>query len=286
MDQDHDSKKGNLFLCATPIGNLEDITLRVLRVLKEVPLIAAEDTRHTRKLLNHFEISTPLTSYHHHNRLGKGQELIAFMESGGDLALVSDAGMPGISDPGYELVRDALEAGIGVIPLPGPSAAVTALVVSGLPTERYIFDGFFPRQTKEQRLAMERLGMEKRTCVFYEAPHRLLGTLEQLTELFPDRMMAVAREVTKKFEEVIRGTTSEVLQHFRQHPPRGEITLVISGVIGQSLNMTVLEPSELAAEVERLVQKGLDKKAAIKSVAVGQGVPKRDVYRAVLDLNG
>ncbi|MHB1126076.1 MAG: 16S rRNA (cytidine(1402)-2'-O)-methyltransferase [Bacillota bacterium] len=285
MEQAVNAKKGNLYLCATPIGNLEDITLRVLRVLKEVPLIAAEDTRHTRKLLNHFEIHTPLTSYHHHNRYSKGKELIAFMEGGDDLALVSDAGMPGISDPGYELVRDALEVGIRVIPLPGPSAAITALVVSGLPTERYAFEGFFPRQSKERRVTLERLRAEERTCVFYEAPHRLLETLEHINNIFPDRNVAVIREATKKFEEVIRGTPAIVLGHFRQKPPRGEITMVISGFSGRSPDVTVQAPAELAAEVDLLVQKGLDKKEAIKRVAVAQGIPKRDVYRAVIEKN-
>lgn len=223
------SARGKLYVCATPIGNLEDITLRALRVLKEADLVAAEDTRHTRGLLAHFDIHTPLTSYHEHNELAKGRELIAKLREGLDVALVSESGMPAISDPGFRLVRSAIEESIPVEVLPGPSAALTALVVSGLPTDRFVFEGFLsPKAGKRDRRLAE-LASEPRTIILYESPHRIERTLRAIYERLGDRRIVLARELTKKFEEVRRGTVGEILESVKTRPPKGEIVLVIEG---------------------------------------------------------
>lgn len=277
-------QRGTLYLCATPIGNLEDITLRALRVLREVDLIAAEDTRHTRKLLSHYNIHTPLTSYHEHNRQKKGEYLLNLLAAGKRIALVSDAGMPGISDPGTELVMLALENNLRVVPVPGPSAGITALVVSGLPTGAFVFEGFLPAARKARRDKLATLSREPRTLIFYEAPHRLTATLADFREIIGNRLMVAARELTKQHEEVVRGTVVEVLEHFRGKEPRGEFCLVLAGATGEWLETTEtiqvsLEPAEHVAWLEA---EGAGRKEAIREVARIHGLPRREVYRAVV----
>jgi len=277
---------GTLYLVGTPIGNLEDISMRALRILREVSVIAAEDTRQTRKLLSHFDIHTPLVSYHEHNQRTAGPALIARLAAGEDVALVTDAGMPAISDPGENLVRQAVAAGIRVVPVPGPTAFVAALVVSGLPTDRFVFEGFLPTKKKDREAALARLKQEQRTWILYEAPHRLLETLEDLDRTLGERPMAVARELTKVHEEVLRGTPRQLLQHFRNHPPRGEFVLV-----GQGASVDAAQPheetkpaaqEELARAVAELEARGMDRKAAMKEVAARFGVTRREVYEAVV----
>jgi len=277
-------QKGTLYLCATPIGNLEDITLRALRVLREADLIAAEDTRHTRKLLSHYDIHTPLTSYHKHNRKKKGEYILDLLASGKQIALVSDAGMPGISDPGTELVASALEKNFAVVPVPGPSAGITALVVSGLPTGTFAFEGYLPATPKARRDKLAALLHEPRTLIFFEAPHRLSATLADLHEIIGNRKMAAARELTKRHEEVVRGTVAEVLEHFRGKVPRGEFCLVLAGAAGERLPLaeTVRITMGPAEHVARLEAEGAGHKEAIREVARMHGLPKREVYRAVV----
>lgn len=279
-----DEAKGTLYLCATPIGNLEDITLRALRILREVDLIAAEDTRHTRKLLSHFEIHTPLTSYHRHNCKKKGEHLLSLVLSGKNIALVSDAGMPGVSDPGSELVAEAVENGCRVIPVPGPSAAVTALVVSGLPTDTFVFAGFLPTAKKARGEKLKELSRQRWTMVFYEAPHRIKETLLVLLKAFGSRPAAAARELTKLHEEIIRGTLEELIEHFNSVEPRGEFTLVVAGAPEEA------QPQEAswlhigaAAHVFMLEEEGMDRKKAVSEVARLRGLPKKDVYRSVVE---
>jgi 16S rRNA (cytidine1402-2'-O)-methyltransferase len=274
---------GVLYVVATPIGNLEDITLRALQVLKEVDLIAAEDTRRTRKLLARYDIHAPVTSYHQHNRTTKGRKLLEVLEKGGRVALVADAGLPGISDPGAELVAQAHSRGIAVRCVPGPSAAVAALAVAGFPAHRFAFEGFLPAGASGRRRRLEQLAHEERTLVFFEAPHRLVETLVALREVFGDRPVAVVRELTKQHEEVVRGTAGEVLEHFTRHPPLGEITLVVAGnpQKGRARSGTVDGPT-LAAEVGRLVAAGWKRTEAIREVARARGVSRRQVYAALL----
>ena len=279
-----DEGKGRLYLCATPIGNLEDITLRALRVLREVDIIAAEDTRHTRKLLSHYDIHTPLTSYHDHNMRKKGGEILDQLLSGKQVALVSDAGLPGISDPGAELVRQVVERGIVVVPIPGPSASLTALVASGLPTGSFVFEGFLPAPGKQRRKVLAALKEEHRTMIFYEAPHRVLSTLADMLAVFGDRPMAAARELTKRFEEVIRENISGVLGFFRDHEPRGEFTLVVGGRTvkeggAEGDAREALSPAEMVAFLEA---GGLARPEAIREAARRLGQPKRAVYREVV----
>jgi len=277
-------QKGTLYLCATPIGNLEDITLRALRVLREADLIAAEDTRHTRKLLSHYDIHTPMTSYHEHNRKKKGEYLLELLASGKQIALVSDAGMPGISDPGAELVASALENNFAVVPVPGPSAGITALVVSGLPTGTFAFEGYLPAASKARRDKLAALLHEPRTLIFFEAPHRLPATLGDIHEIIGNRRMAAARELTKRHEQVVRGTVAEVLEYFRVNVPRGEFCLILAGAAGERLPLAetlriFLEPAE---HVARLEAEGAGLKEAIREVARMHGLPRREVYRAVV----
>ncbi|MGE5577108.1 MAG: 16S rRNA (cytidine(1402)-2'-O)-methyltransferase [Syntrophothermus sp.] len=286
---------GVLYVCATPIGNLEDITLRVLRILKEVDLVAAEDTRHTRKLLNHYSISTPLTSFHEHNKIQKTPELLALLQGGRAIALVSDAGTPGISDPGLELIQAAIGARVPVVPLPGPSAALTALVVSGLPAGRFVFEGFLPRGKKKRQETLQSLVGEARTMIFYEAPHRLLATLADLQEIFGARPLAVARELTKQYEEVFRGTAGEALARFHKAPPRGEFCLVVAGKESRegqdgqdgrdSGGSRDKDWEHLTVEehVADLVAKGSSRKEAVKEVARLRGLPKNQVYQAAIE---
>jgi len=271
--------KGRLFLCATPIGNLKDITLRVLETLHEVDLIACEDTRQTLKLLTHFSIVKPLTSYFEHNKKYKGEKIIAKLLEGKDVALVSDAGMPGVSDPGQDLVEECIDNGIEVIALPGPVAAITGLVLSGLSTQRFCFEGFVPRVKAEKRAFFKKLASEERTLIFYEAPHRFLGTLEIMGEVFGDRQMAACRELTKKFEEVVRGSILDVFEHFTQKGIKGEFTLVVAGAepIKEEKGM-----DWALAKVAELQSKGMTAKEAVKEAAKEADISKRELYDQVM----
>ncbi|MFZ5814154.1 MAG: 16S rRNA (cytidine(1402)-2'-O)-methyltransferase [Bacillota bacterium] len=279
---------GTLYIVGTPIGNLEDMTPRAIRILREVAVIACEDTRETRKLLHHFDIHTPTVSYHEHNKQAAGPALLRRLEAGEDIALVTDAGMPGISDPGEELVRLAVTAGLPVVPVPGPTAFVPALVASGLPTGKFVFEGFLPTKNRDRREALERLKGERRTFILYEAPHRLMETLADLRDALGDRPMAAAREITKLHEEFVRGTPAQLLDHFTAKPPRGEFVLVVQGAPAEAeaIDPAALTPEALAAAVAELEQRGLDRKAAMKEVAQRLGLSKRDVYQALLELKG
>lgn len=225
-----EKNKGTLYIVGTPIGNLEDVSFRVLDILRKVNLIAAEDTRHTRKLLSHYNIHTPLTSFYEHNEEKKTPQLIEKLKNGNSIALVSNAGIPSISDPGYHLIRTVIEENIKVVPIPGPCALILALIVSGMPTDRFVFEGFLGRTKKERMKKLKELSKEKRTIIIYEAPHRISKVLSEIKEILGDRQIAVARELTKKFEEVIRGKISDVEMIFEKKKPRGELTIVIEGL--------------------------------------------------------
>jgi 16S rRNA (cytidine1402-2'-O)-methyltransferase len=271
---------GTLYLIATPIGNLEDITLRAVRLLGEVSLIAAEDTRHTRKLLEHYQIKTQLTSYFEHNKLQKVETILSALENG-DVALVSDAGTPALNDPGFELVRAALAAGYPVSPVPGPSAPVAALVASGLPTDAFLYLGYLPRKTAERRRWLEQVTDLPYTLVFLEAPHRLLASLKDLRSVLGNRPAAITRELTKRFEEIRRGTLEEVLDYFNNQPPRGEFTLVIGGRHAE------LEDWD-EAKLRQAVRQGLAASEAPAQLAARltqlSGWPRRKIYELVLEL--
>lgn len=272
---------GTLYLCATPIGNLEDITLRVLHTLEEVDLIACEDTRKTLHLLNHFGITKPVTSYYEHNKTYKGDQIIRALLDGQNVALVSDAGMPGISDPGYDLARQCLENGIPYTVLPGACAAVTGLVLSGLSTDHFVFEGFLSRQKNDRLARLQALAAEERTMIFYEAPHRLLATLAAMQSVFgDDRQMAAARELTKKFEEVCRGTIAEVIAHFEAQGIKGEFVLIVSGAEPQAPETHDLDWA--AKRSQALEEDGLSSKDAIKQAASEAGLSKRDVYNFIM----
>lgn len=282
-------EKGTLYLCATPIGNLEDITLRVLRVLREADLIAAEDTRHTRKLLSHYDLHTPLTSYHRYNYKKKGGYLLDALSSGKNIALVSDAGMPGVSDPGAELVAAALEKGLKVMPVPGPSASIAALVVSGLSADAFVFTGFLPVAKKLRQERLNELRAQRDTLIFYEAPHRLGKTLSCLVETLGNRPAAAARELTKKHEEVVRGSLTELAEHFKENEPRGEFTLVVAGAASVDAPQKKEPPWQglgLVFHVAELEAEGIPKKEAIREVARLRGLSRREVYRAVVENKG
>ena len=277
---------GCLYLVATPIGNLEDITLRALRVLKEVDQVACEDTRHTLKLLNHFDIHKTLVSYHEHNELTRAPELVLAMEEGANIALVSDAGMPLVSDPGHRLVTLAIRHRIPVVPIPGPSALLTALSASGLPNEEFLFLGFLPARSGERQRAMERLRIEDRTLIFYEAPHRIADTIADAVAILGDRPACLAREVTKVHEEFRRGRLTELFQSLEEHPAKGEITLVIGPADKSAPGVNVDTAQSLAARVDELMhQAKLDRKEALKLAAKERGMSKRDAYRQLLDEN-
>lgn len=278
---DDNATTGILYICATPIGNLEDITLRARRILQEVDLIAAEDTRHTRKLLSFYDIHTSLTSYHEHNKWEKGPKLISELCAGKNIALVSDAGTPGISDPGQDLVELAVEAGIAVVPIPGASAVVSALVISGLPTDRFCFEGFLPRTKKERHAVIQQWVAEQRTIVFYESPYRLVKTLEELSALFGERNIAVTRELTKTHEQAVRGKLLEVLQYFKVNSPKGEIVVIIRGN-NEIKEAPLPGPTDICECVNKLVLQGHNKKDAIKEAARLLGVSKREVYDTIL----
>lgn len=275
---------GRLFLCATPIGNLEDMTYRAVRTLKEVALIAAEDTRHTRKLLSHFDIHTPLVSYHEHNKEQRGPELVERLLNGEDIAVVSDAGMPGISDPGVDLARLAIEQGILVIPVPGANAALSALVCSGLDTTAFTFLGFLPKTKKKRQELLSRWAEHSCTMVFYESPHRLLSTLTELQANLGRRRAVAARELTKKFEEFVRGDLQSLSEYFTQQSPRGEFTLVVEGYTDSGKMESRQENLSPVSYVEQLIKAGSNKKDAIRLVASELGLPKREVYQAVIEL--
>ncbi len=281
-----DIKAGKLFLCATPIGNLDDITLRVLETLKRADLIAAEDTRHTLKLLNHFGIKTPMTSYHEFNRIDKARYLVEQLRQGVNIALVTDAGTPGISDPGEELVRQCYEAGIEVTSLPGPAACITALTLSGLPTRRFCFEAFLPADKRERQWIIEELKSETRTIVVYEAPHHLVRTLEELSEaLGAQRRIAICRELTKKYEEAYRTTFAGALERYETEEPKGECVIVIEGrSIGELKEERQRSWDEMSLEehMDIYVNQGIDRKEAMKLVARDRGMKKREVYRALL----
>lgn len=276
---------GSLYLCATPIGNLEDITLRVLRTLKEVDLIAAEDTRNSIKLLNHFEIKTKMTSYHEYNKVEKAVYLVEKMKQGMNVALITDAGTPGISDPGEELVLQCYEAGVPVTSLPGACACITALTMSGLSTRRFAFEAFLPYDKKERAEILESLKNETRTIIIYEAPHHLKKTLKECREYLGNRRMTVCKELTKKHEKKMRAFLDEVIAFYDENEPRGEYVLVFEGKSRQEIKEEEQESwAKLSIEehMEVYEAKGLDRKAAMKAVAKDRGISKRDVYQALL----
>lgn len=281
------ANKSTLYICPTPIGNLDDITIRVLNILKEVDLIAAEDTRHTIKLLNHFNIKKPLTSYHEHNKKEKGRVLIDKLLNGENIALVSDAGMPGISDPGEDLIRQAIENDINVVGLPGATASILALVVSGLPTDKFVFEGFLSSKKKERKESLTELKREKRTIILYESPHRLKALLKDIVEVLGDREIAVVRELTKKYEEVFRGTVSEAIKKINKEGVRGEFVVVIKGAENDQIKD---EEKELWLDISikehiiLYINKGFSKKEAIKKVSVERGIPKREVYKEAIEI--
>ncbi len=270
-----------LFLVSTPIGNLEDITLRALSVLKSVDLIACEDTRHTRRLLDHFGISKPTISYHEHNEQARAQELVQRLASGESIAIVTDAGTPGISDPAYRIVLAAIEHGIAVVPIPGAVALVAGLVASGLPTDSFLFAGFLPVKKMARRTKLEELKAERATLVFYEAPHRIRETLADTLEVLGDRHASLARELTKLHEQFIRGKLSELVAHFDAHQPRGEMTLVIAG--SGNDNLPTVETGSVSEQVERLVSDGLSRNDAIRQAAKSRGLTKREAYQLMLE---
>jgi 16S rRNA (cytidine1402-2'-O)-methyltransferase len=270
---------GALYIVATPIGNLEDLTLRALRILKEVDLIAAEDTRHSRKLLDHYGIQTPLTSYHEHNEQAKARHLVERMQRGESIALISDAGTPVISDPGHRLVQEAIRSGISVSPIPGPSALMAALSASGLSVERFSFEGFLPAKRKERREKLQSLRAEMRTMIFYEAPHRARESLADIGEILGDRKMVLAREITKVHEEFLRGSAVDLSAQLADREWRGELTLVIAGA-----SAVPAAPESIMAEIRGLKNGGMRVKEIAALIGEKYSVKKRDVYRMILDL--
>lgn len=278
--------QGKLYLCATPIGNLEDMTFRAVRTLREADLIAAEDTRNSIKLLNHFDIKTPMTSYHEYNRIEKARYLVEQMRKGKNVALITDAGTPGISDPGEDLVRLAHEAGIEVTSLPGACACVTALTLSGLPTRRFCFEAFLPQDKKERQTILEELKTETRTVILYEAPHRLARTLEELLENLGDRRITLCRELTKKHETVFLSTLSGALEYYRSQEPKGECVIVMEGRSREEMReeeRRSWEEMDIREHMDLYLSRGMDQKAAMKAVAKDRRIGKRDVYRMVLE---
>lgn len=276
---------GKLYLCATPIGNLEDITYRVLRILKEADLIAAEDTRNSIKLLNHFDIKTPMTSYHEYNKIDKAYQLVEKLREGKNIALITDAGTPGISDPGEDLVRICYEEGIEVTSLPGPAACITALTMSGLPTRRFAFEAFLPREKKERADVLNQLKGETRTMIIYEAPHHLVKTLEELYDALGNRKLSICRELTKRYEEKMLTTISESLSFYQENEPRGEYVLVVEGKSFEEIKKEEQQNWESMSMEEHMAVyegKGIERKEAMKLVAKDRGISKRDVYQALL----
>lgn len=281
-DRDMDANAGTLYIVGTPIGNLEDMTVRAVRILQTVDLIAAEDTRHTGKLLHHFQIKTPQISYHEHNRMIRVPELVAKLQQGLAIALVSDAGMPGISDPGYELVKACAEGGFTVVPIPGASAVIAALSASGLPSDRFIFEGFLPAKSQARRTHLESLQSESRTIVFYESPHRLRATLQDLADVLGgDRKITLARELTKLHEEFWRGTTAEAIELHTKREPQGEYTIVVAGA---EVVKVVLSESALRSELQSLLDQGISRSDASRQLAQQTSLPRRQIYQLALSL--
>jgi 16S rRNA (cytidine1402-2'-O)-methyltransferase len=275
------SSSGTLYIVATPIGNLEDMSFRAVRILQTVDWIAAEDTRHTGKLLHHFQIATPQISYHEHNRTSRIPELLERLRQGKSIALVTDAGMPGISDPGYELVKACADAEILIVPIPGASAAIAALTVSGLPMDRFVFEGFLPAKSQARRAYLEGLQTETRTLIFYESPHRLRQMLSDLVLLGNDREIVLARELTKLHEEIWRGTIAEAILRYRDREPQGEFTLVVAGAIQ---TQPVLSEAALMAELDRLIRQGLSRSQASRQLAEQTSLPRRQIYQLALTI--
>lgn len=274
--------EGKLYLVPTPIGNLKDITLRSLEVLENADVIAAEDTRQTIKLLNHFNLKKTLISYHMHNEHGKSDEILDRLRSGQKIALVSDAGMPGISDPGSVIVKKCIEEGLKFEVLPGATAFATALIYSGLDTSAFTFRGFIPRDTKSRKVIVEELKNQKETLIFYEAPHRLLSTLSFLKESFGDRNISACRELTKLHEEIVRGKLSEVIEHFKENNPRGEFVLVLEGLTDEEIEKekrATFEELSIEEHIIKYIEDGMSKKDAIKMVAKDRKVPKNEIYK-------
>ena len=277
---------GKLYLCATPIGNLEDITFRVVRILKEADLIAAEDTRNSLRLLNHFEIKTPMTSYHEYNKIEKGHQLVEKMLGGLTVALITDAGTPGISDPGEELVKMCLEAGIPVSSVPGPAACITALTMSGLSTRRFAFEAFLPSDKKEKQAVLEELKTETRTIVLYEAPHRLLRTLQELYDTLGERRITVCRELTKKHETAFQTTLNGAIDWYSANEPRGECVLVLEGKSRESIEKEKQESWQkisIEEHMESYENQGISRKEAMKLVAADRGTTKLEIYQYLLE---
>ncbi len=268
----------SLYVVATPIGNLEDVTLRAIRILKEVKLIAAEDTRKTKRLLDHYGIQTPMTSYYEYNKMTKMGYLLRFLEKD-DLALVSEAGMPGVSDPGYELIVAAAKNGVPVVPIPGPSAIVAAVAVSGLPTDQFTYLGFLPRKKSERVRLLELASLEPRTLLVFEAPHRLADALQDLLDVLGDRRIAIVRELTKLHEEVFRGTINEAIEHFKQ--PKGEFTLVIEGNRVEAKPVLTVEVEN---EIRAMQRQGIPTRVAIPRLSATTGLPRKELYQAWLSL--
>ncbi len=275
---------GKLFVCPTPIGNLEDITYRTIRVLNEVDLIAAEDTRHSIKLLNHFEISKPLTSYHEHNKDSKGDYLINKLLVGENIALISDAGMPGISDPGEDIIKQAIENNIEIEVLPGATASITALVGSGLETAKFAFEGFLDRDKKSRRAQLEEVKEERRTMIFYESPHRLKDTLKDMLLVLGNRNISVNREITKRYQEIIREDIETIINIFNQKEVKGEFVIIVEGFKGEKSNFNPYEDLNEREYVLALIDSGMNKKDAIKAVCKDRKLKKDVVYKQVLDL--
>lgn len=276
---------GKLYLCATPIGNLEDITYRVVRTLNEVDLIGAEDTRNSIKLLNHFDIKTPMTSYHEFNKYDKAKQLVEMMKEGKNIAIITDAGTPGISDPGEEVVRQCFEAGIQVTSLPGPAACITALTMSGQKTRRFCFEAFLPKDKKEKVAVLEELKNETRTIIIYEAPHRLARTLKELRETLGNRQLTLCRELTKKYEEADKTTIDQAIEKYNEKEPRGEYVLVLEGKSQEEIqeeNKQKWESMTIEEHMEYYISQGNDKKSAMKLVAKDRGVSKRDIYNQLI----
>lgn len=276
---------GELFLCATPIGNLEDITYRVVRVLNEVDLIAAEDTRNSIKLLNHFNIKTPMTSYHEFNKYDKAKVLVESILDGKNIAVITDAGTPGISDPGEELVRQCYEAGIKVTSLPGAAACITALTMSGQKTRRFVFEAFLPKDKKEKQMVLKSLENEVRTIIIYEAPHRLTKTLKDLEKTLGDRPLTICRELTKKYEDAVQTTIARAIEFYEENTPKGEFVLVIAGKKISEIKeeeMQKWESMSIEEHMELYMNKGISKKDAMKLVAKDRGVSKRDIYNQLI----
>ena len=276
-----DPQPGTLYLVGTPIGNLEDMTFRAVRILQSVDLIAAEDTRHTGKLLHHFQIATPQTSYHSHNQTSRTPELVDRLRQGQTIALVTDAGMPGISDPGYELVKACAEADLGVVPIPGPSAVIAALSAAGLPSDRFCFEGFLPAKGQARRAFLETLKSETRTLIFYEAPHRLRPVLQDLALLGAQRAIVLARELTKLHEQIWRGTIQAAIEYYDDREPQGEFTLIVAGAEPAAL---VLSEAALVAELEDLLNQGLSRSEASRQLAEQTALPRRQIYQLALSL--